>query len=176
MTIAIILSVFVIIWGIALLIAQYHTRRLVLETEAYRRRMQGRPEDGMLSLEEQRDAILSVWPQLTCTIHKGRLSCTGRVQPSPITSNYRIRIEYEIGVEPKVWIEDPPLKSRSDEEPIPYIYRDRRPGLFRPGDWHGRMNIATTVVPWILLWLLFYEGWHATGQWHGGGEHPSKRT
>jgi hypothetical protein len=27
-------------------------------------------------------------------------------------------------------------------------------------------------VPWLLLWLSFYELWLITGEWHGGGVHP----
>ncbi len=34
------------------------------------------------------------------------------------------------------------------------------------------MRIATTVIPWLLEWLVYYEAWQATGEWLGGGEHP----
>ena len=36
------------------------------------------------------------------------------------------------------------------------------------------MWIADTILPWTSLWLYFYELWHATGQWLGGGEHPGE--
>jgi hypothetical protein len=32
--------------------------------------------------------------------------------------------------------------------------------------------IADSIVPWAAEWLLFYEGWHATGEWFGPGLHP----
>ena len=32
-----------------------------------------------------------------------------------------------------------------------------------------------TIVPWASLWLYYYEVWHATGEWLGGGEHPIAR-
>ena len=38
------------------------------------------------------------------------------------------------------------------------------------------MFIADTIVPWACEWLLHYEIWLATGEWHGGGEHPSAGT
>jgi len=31
--------------------------------------------------------------------------------------------------------------------------------------------IALTTVPWAADWLACYEGWLATGRWHGGGRH-----
>ncbi|EKK00114.1 hypothetical protein RBSH_04450 [Rhodopirellula baltica SH28] len=26
------------------------------------------------------------------------------------------------------------------------------------------------------MWLMYYEFWHATGEWLGGGEHPEVPT
>jgi hypothetical protein len=31
------------------------------------------------------------------------------------------------------------------------------------------MSIAATIVPWLSLWLYYYEVWLATGAWEGGG-------
>lgn len=31
------------------------------------------------------------------------------------------------------------------------------------------MYISETTVPWLSLWLLHYEAWHAIGEWLGGG-------
>jgi hypothetical protein len=36
------------------------------------------------------------------------------------------------------------------------------------------MFLADTVVPWTSEWLFFYEVWHATGLWLGGGTHPNR--
>jgi hypothetical protein len=33
--------------------------------------------------------------------------------------------------------------------------------------------ISDTIIPWISLWLYYYEKWHVTGKWLGGGEHPN---
>jgi hypothetical protein len=35
------------------------------------------------------------------------------------------------------------------------------------------MWIAHTIIPWSVLWFYFFEGWLATGEWEGGGEHPN---
>jgi hypothetical protein len=34
------------------------------------------------------------------------------------------------------------------------------------------MLIADSTVPWSVEWLIYYEIWKATGDWHGGGELP----
>ena len=39
------------------------------------------------------------------------------------------------------------------------------------GEWAERMLIAEIIVPWISEWLLHYEIWLVTGEWHGGGMH-----
>jgi hypothetical protein len=31
------------------------------------------------------------------------------------------------------------------------------------------MLLATSIVPWLLAWLIDYELWLATGEWLGGG-------
>ena len=36
------------------------------------------------------------------------------------------------------------------------------------------MKIALTIVPWLSLWLFYYEVWRATGTWYGGGTHPTE--
>jgi hypothetical protein len=113
--------------------------------------------------------------------------------PSPITRKYQVRIEYCEGRDrtgkrhrPEVYVEKPKLSRRPQEPgtPIPHTYDANTPGkerpcaFYPPQDWDGTRPIATTVIPWVMSWLLDYEIWHATGQWYGGGIHPtvSSRT
>jgi hypothetical protein len=35
------------------------------------------------------------------------------------------------------------------------------------------MRISEYIVPWISLWLFFYETWLITGEWLGGGHEPN---
>ena len=36
------------------------------------------------------------------------------------------------------------------------------------------MKIATSIVSWLAVWLVYYEIWRTTGEWLGGGiEHIS---
>ena len=34
---------------------------------------------------------------------------------------------------------------------------------------HASAPMSNSIVPWLGLWLIHYEGWRATGHWEGGG-------
>ena len=72
-----------------------------------------------------------------------------------------------------------PIWDAEDEAPLPHVFFDRRDialsplCLFDPeeDEWNSNHLIARTTVPWTVDWLACYEGWRATGRWHGGGRH-----
>jgi len=64
------------------------------------------------------------------------------------------------------------------------VLTDRWPGslperpilcLYDPAtnEWSPDKAIAKTIIPWTIDWLACYEGWLATGEWTGGGRHPT---
>ena len=91
-----------------------------------------------------------------------------------MSATYSVRIEYRVGKRPRVFVESPKLRRRSPDERIEHTYGDDEPCI---EDWDFRSNqqLALTVVPWLLLWLVFYESWLVTGEWQGGGRHPTPR-
>lgn len=132
------------------------------------------PGPRTLDLRQQRARMLFVWASFACQIRLQTLVCRGSVTPNPLARVYRVRLEYELGASPKVWVEDPPLEPRSQGEPIPHVYREERavqPCLYYPPnrEWRPDMWLATTVMGWLLVWLSAYELWLATGTWSGGG-------
>lgn len=87
-----------------------------------------------------------------------------------------VRIEYAVGCAPQAYVESPPLTGRADRTSIPHTYpadeqHVLRPCLYFPddGDWRPHRLLSTTIVPWLLEWLVFYDVWLATGEWLGGG-------
>lgn len=132
------------------------------------------PLQRPLSLAQQQLAMSSLWPRFKCHISRGRLICRGPVQPTPLNSQYDIRVEHHLGRSPRVIVERPELERRSasPEKPIPHTYDEARPCLCFPGEWTPQDLVARTVVVWAHLWLFHYEIWHATGEWCGGGLHP----
>ena len=128
-------------------------------------------------LPEQAARVCLVCPDFKYSIRKGELVGKGSMQPTPACCCYRFRLRYRIAENPKVWILDPALRCRNDQSKIPHTYREDEPCVFRPGvDWSDEKILASTVIPWLAMWLMYYEFWHATGEWLGGGEHPEVPT
>ena len=113
---------------------------------------------------------------------------------APLVQPYRIHIEFGLPQDPStdpiyrkfpiVRVTSPRLQPRFDAEeeaPLPHIYFDLGdlPSsplcLFDPeaNEWSHNDLIAKTTVFWAADWLACYEGWLATGRWHGGGRHGS---
>jgi hypothetical protein len=94
---------------------------------------------------------------------------------------YMVRVLWLVdgSYKPYVVLLDPPLRPREGGtfNQIPHLLFDRenpdRSGLclFDPdgGEWSNRELIANTTIPWTAEWLLYYELWHLTGAWRGGG-------
>lgn len=97
----------------------------------------------------------------------------GSLQPTPLSRPYLLRLDYKLKKWPKIWLMNPPLETR-DGERAPHLYIDDSLCLFHPSykEWSSDKLIADTIIPWASLWLYYYEIWLATGNWHGGGEHP----
>jgi hypothetical protein len=87
---------------------------------------------------------------------------------------YRIRLDYRFQRRPRVRVLSPELERYNDED-IPHMYGQKYLCLYLPGvgDWSPDKEIAKTIIPWAALWLNYYELWHATGEWLGGGHDPS---
>ena len=102
-----------------------------------------------------------------------KLIWIGRVTSHPLGMTYVIKVRYQMFRFPQVWVLDPPLEKRRREN-IPHMYAQERLCLFHPSknEWSARKLLTHTILPWTALWLYHNEMWHATGEWHGGGEHP----
>lgn len=100
----------------------------------------------------------------------------GMLQPSELSLNYDIRIEYNIGEHPDVYVIKPkPLLLAKDATKLPHVYDHEKQHICiyhrRMNEWNDRKMIAKTIIPWTSEWLLHYEIWVVTGIWHGGGIH-----
>lgn len=122
----------------------------------------------------QRAHLMRAFPDARCDVtRRGFLQWTGPLRPTPLSREYIVRLRYELGRSPKVWVSDPPLE-RFDGELPEHLYSDKYLCLFLPRsrEWDKSMSLAATIVPWASEWLLHYELWLATGVWSGGGVHP----
>ncbi len=88
----------------------------------------------------------------------------GTLQPTDVSPNYQVQIQYRYLKMPRVWVLSPMLPSDA-----PHRYSDGSLCLYYPGDgsWTPALPIAQTFVPWTALWLAYYEIWLRTGRWYG---------
>lgn len=94
----------------------------------------------------------------------GRYVFEGDLRPTPTSALYHVRIRYEVGREPSAFVVAPALA-----EGAPHRWDDRSLCLYHPAlfDWHDGLLVADHVVPWVAVWLFFYEEWLDIGVWLG---------
>ncbi|WP_234943159.1 hypothetical protein [Priestia megaterium] len=128
-----------------------------------------------ISLSKQSFSILESYPQFKENrISINEIHWIGELQPSLLSSKYLIKITYTLNSIPKVWVISPKLTGRNNES-IPHMYSKTRLCLYYPKaqEWDKSMWISKTIIPWTCLWLKYYELWRITGEWYGGGIHPT---
>lgn len=120
----------------------------------------------------------SCYPGFVGQHNRTHCSWKGNLQPTPLSKNYNIRIDYELGHAPRVNVISPPLKCRNGETSIPHTYGTGQICLYLPwgGEWTDEKFIADTIVPWVSLWLFYYEIWLAIGEWLVGASTQSTRN
>jgi len=85
-------------------------------------------------------------------------------------STYVVRIAYFPKLaRPQVTVVSPQLTTREPGVRIPHTFDTGRICLHLTEEWNASMYLHQTIVPWTSLWLYYYEVWHATGRWLGGG-------
>ncbi len=110
----------------------------------------------------------------------GRVHATGliwdyRNRPTPLSREYSMRITFQRGETPKMFVTDPDPSAVAGGRPLPHVYHDPlRLCLTLPGthEWMGTMRIDQTFVPWATTWLYYFEEWLISDEWKGGGKHP----
>lgn len=131
-----------------------------------------------ISMYQQGGTLRHFFPNSTLNIvncGKGMI-WEGKIQPSVLSTTYDIRIEYNSGKHPNVYVINPkPLPLAKDATQLPHVYDQVKQHLClyhrALNEWNGCDIIANTIIPWTSEWLFHYEIWVATGHWHGGGIH-----
>ncbi len=111
---------------------------------------------------------------------EGRLNHRGLVwnygvRPTLLSREYSVRIRYDKGDTPSVFVREPDLAVLAGGRDLPHVYKNpTRLCLYLPGsgEWLDTMRIDQTFVPWAATWLYYYEEWLVSDDWKGGGEHP----
>ena len=106
-------------------------------------------------------------------VANSELICVINLQPSEHSDIYKIKITYKISDRyPKAWLLSPEIKTYNGETPH-HLYKKDKYGhdrlcVYYPKDknWNQQMFIADSFIPWICTWLIAYEYWLITGEWH----------
>ena len=96
---------------------------------------------------------------------------------------YTLLIEHIFGYEPRIYVVNPIIDMSNSitihtyglRSPLSYSRKLPRICVTLPQkhEWDGLMGFNETIVPWAIEWTEFYELWLISGEWHGGGVHPT---
>jgi len=129
------------------------------------------------TVAEQLAAMRSKYPhfETVFTSHSG-LKVTGVLQPTSRSAIYNFILKYNLIDSPKTKIISPTLQKNNKDEDIPHLYPSENLCLYQPKycEFSRTDFLCDTIIPWTSLWLYYYEVWHLTDEWLGGGEHPTK--
>ncbi|MED4907676.1 hypothetical protein P9761_05445 [Brevibacillus centrosporus] len=116
-----------------------------------------------LNIGNQAYHVRMYFPQFRLGKRGPKRYLIGTLQPTPSSSVYTVKIEYQ-GTKPKVFILHPKLLKSA-----PHVYPDKSLCLYYPKDasYHTGQYLSHTIIPWAAEWLYFYEVWVRTGVWWG---------
>lgn len=130
-----------------------------------------------LSLAQQYAALRLEWPEGEACFDKQGLTWTGLLHPTPLSRRYPVRLTYTmLNKPPQLHVLGNTLKKLAPGRRIPHLYSHQTEQLclYTPKlyEWQPHMRLSQTMLPWAVLWLLYFEDWLVTDDWQGGGTHP----
>jgi hypothetical protein len=127
-----------------------------------------------LSIADQYARLKRDYPQFKTLLIRETINVKGTICPTPRSNTYNFKLNFKIGERPQIKITRPELKRNFKNDKIPHVYAGNELCLYYPKyrEFSSKQPISDYIIPWISLWLYYYEIWHATGEWIGGGFHP----
>lgn len=110
------------------------------------------------------------------SLHRGRVELELMLQPTEFSISYKIKIiANKNSTIVNIFVIEPKIKKYRNGIKVPHLYNDGSLCLFYPknDEWNYKQLWSETLIPWTSLWLFYYEIWIETGEWLGGGVHPS---
>jgi len=105
------------------------------------------------------------------------------IQPTFLSRNYKILlIQHKNIYAPYIFLLNKELLALPIEKKreIPHLYDSKklRLCLYNPNykEWNREYLYCFTIIPWIYLWLIYFEDWLYHKNWKGGGIHPEINT
>ena len=126
-----------------------------------------------LTPAQQSYFLLQAFPGFSVATARNRLCCTGVLRPSPTSDIYTVQLDYDPPTRPRVRVLRPELRLAKGKTKVPHVFAEGDLCLHLKGEWRPDQRISEFIIPWISLWLYFYEVWLETGDWLGEGHEPS---
>lgn len=123
----------------------------------------------------QQAALKAKIPKCQLYLNKNYLRARGQLKPTPRSCWYSYEIKYWFQENIKIFIRDPLIKTEHNGKKAEHLYKDGSLCLFFPKakEFDSKKLIVDYIIPWVSLWLFFYEVWLVTDDWKGGGIHPN---
>lgn len=127
-----------------------------------------------ITLVTQKEDIIAKYPAFLVSGDYKSIKIIGELQPTARSLTYKFELKYGLDWTPRVRIISPVLLKNSLNEKIPHMYSQKLLCLYRLKyeEFTKSCLLSETIIPWTSMWLYYYEMWHVTGKWLGGGEHP----
>ena len=101
-------------------------------------------------------------------------------KPTSLSRVYKVLIHFQVNKRPRIFVIKPNLNLLTTKE-IPHIFATTKDNHFKDAtclclykhEWSPHLLFSKTIIPWVDLWLFYFECWLCTGNWEGGGEHPN---
>ena len=128
------------------------------------------------SIAQQFMRMKAKYRHFKVVMKRNTLTVSGVLRPTARSQSYNFILEYAQHKAPNIRIVSPRLERNSKGEKIPHMYAQKYLCLYRPKyrEFKSSDFLSDTIIPWTALWLYYYEQWHITGKWLGGGEHPKE--
>ena len=99
------------------------------------------------------------------------------LQPTSLSRIYKVLIISIEGYSPHAYILSPSLNELKETKlSIPHLYDSKRFRLClhypHTNDYKCNEEIGQQYIPWIKLWLYYFEEWLCSKEWKGGGVEP----
>lgn len=104
----------------------------------------------------------------------GKMEIILSLKPTDVSIDYKIRLvarQGNKGVD--IFVVEPRIDLYENGKKVPHLYSNGSLCLYYPKyqEWDYSDSWAETLIPWVSLWLFYYEIWKDTGSWLGGGTH-----
>lgn len=112
---------------------------------------------------------------ISSTFKNNRFFIKLEIQPIPYSRTYSVQLFFSSKNIPEVWVYN--IVNNGDKRSIPHIYCANSEKskvkicLYYPkfNEFTSKKWLSKTIIPWTIEWLMHYELWQFTNEWHGGG-------